>query len=103
MASHSWSGASTTPLAASKKPVPPRYQAPLESGSRGDFRHPRYRRPYPCQIFASTLFTPVLAAPNGISRIRASISFAMIWYLDDLSENPEVFFVYLAAFMVAIL
>jgi Zn-dependent protease len=27
----------------------------------------------------------------------------MIWYLDDLSENPEVFFVYLAAFMVAIL
>jgi Zn-dependent protease len=27
----------------------------------------------------------------------------MIWYLDDLSENPEVIFVYLAAFMVAIL
>ena len=27
----------------------------------------------------------------------------MIWYLDSLSENPEVFFVYLAAFMVAIL
>ena len=27
----------------------------------------------------------------------------MIWYLDDLSANPEVFLVYLAAFMVAIL
>ena len=27
----------------------------------------------------------------------------MVWYLDDLSANPQVFFVYLAAFMVAIL
>lgn len=27
----------------------------------------------------------------------------MIWYLDDLSENPEAFLVYFAAFLVAIL
>ena len=27
----------------------------------------------------------------------------MIWYLDELSDNPEAFFVYLAAFATAIL
>lgn len=27
----------------------------------------------------------------------------MIWYLDDLQENPEVFLVYIGAFVVAIL
>jgi Zn-dependent protease len=27
----------------------------------------------------------------------------MVWYLDDLSANPQVFLVYIAAFMVAIL